>query len=205
MDVVTPVRVRVARGDDLDAVGALTLRSYDALTTFSDEYREQLGNARLRADTDATILVGIVGTEVVGSLALSVGHTEMFEHRFGVDGDCNFRMLAVDPPFEGRGVGRALVRDAIDRARAAGCRRMVITSMDFMVRAHAMYDRFGFTRRPDLDVRYPSGVGFGFTLDLAPDAVDHFPPPGPVPPEPPWYLDRPGRDPHAGSDPVACT
>ncbi len=197
------VRVRVARPDEYDAIGALTLRSYDQITSFSEEYRTQLGDAHGRAETQALLLVGLLGPDIAGAMALSLGHTEMFEHRFGIDGDCNFRMLAVDPAFEGRGVGRALAQDAIARSRAMGCRRMVITSMDQMTRAHRLYDNLGFFRRPDLDVRYPSGVGHAFNLDLVPDAADHFPAPGPAPAEPRWYLQDHG--PMDGPEPVACT
>lgn len=185
------VEVRVARHDELDEVGELTLRTYDALDTrLSEEYRAELGDAHRRAATRATILVGLLEGRITGSMALSSGPTEMFEHRFGIDGDCGFRMLAVDPPSEGQGVGRALVAAAVAACRDAGRRRMVITSMDFMPRAHAMYARLGFTRRADLDVRYPSGIGMAFTLDLADDAATSFPPSGPVPDEPIWYLDR---------------
>lgn len=184
------IEVRVALPGELADVGALTLRSYDALDTqFSPDYRAELGDARRRAATQALVMVGLLDGVVAGSLALSLGQTAMFEHHFGVDGDCGFRMLAVEPTLEGRGVGGALVHDAIERARAEGRRRMVITSMSFMRRAHAMYERFGFARRADLDVRYPSGVGMGFTLDLVADAADHFPAPRPVPDEPRWYLD----------------
>lgn len=186
------LEVREAAAEEIDAVGELTLRCYDALDVpFSAEYREELRDAHRRAATDAHIMVGLLDGVVAGSLALSLGDTEMFEHRFGIDGDCGFRMLAVAPEFEGRGLGRALVLDGIERSRGAGLRRMVITSMDFMRRAHRLYEHLGFVRRPDLDVRYPSGVGRGFTLDLVPDADDHFPAPDPVPSQPPWYLDRP--------------
>ncbi len=195
--------VREARTDELDAIGELTLRSYDTVTAFSAEYRAELGNAHLRASTGAIILVGLLGDRVAGSMALSLGPTEMFEHRHGIDGDANFRMLAVHPELEGHGVGRALVQHAIERARDRGLRRMVITSMELMHRAHLLYEQFGFTRRPDLDVRYPSGIGHCFTLDLSADAADHFPPPGPTPAEPRWYLDD--HDPATGPPPVACT
>ncbi|MFT5222376.1 MAG: GNAT superfamily N-acetyltransferase [Glaciecola sp.] len=186
------VQVREATPAELDRVGTLTLRSYDRLDAkFSGDYRIELGDAHKRAATDALIMVGLLGDEVAGSLTLSLGNTEMFEHAFGVDGDCGFRMLAVEPGMEGRGVGRALVLGAIARCKSVGARRMVITSMDFMPRAHRMYQRFGFVRRPDLDVRFPSGVGMGFNLDLTADAPAHFAAPGPAPAAPPWYLDLP--------------
>jgi hypothetical protein len=83
-----------------------------------------------------------------------------------------------------------LIDACIVRARNAGAHRLLIISMDWMHRAHELYiGRYGFERRPDLDVRFPSGVGVILSLDLTPDAAQRFPRPGPVPAEPPWYED----------------
>jgi poly-gamma-glutamate capsule biosynthesis protein CapA/YwtB (metallophosphatase superfamily) len=44
---------------------------------------------------------------------------------------------------------------------ARDAHRLVIISMHWMTRAHRLYERrYGFVRRPDLDVRFPSGVGW---------------------------------------------
>ena len=59
--------------------------------------------------------------------------------------------------------------------------------MGWMASAQAMYETAGFVRRADLDVRYASGVGLGYVLDLTDDAAEHFAPPGPVPDEPPVF------------------
>jgi hypothetical protein len=82
-----------------------------------------------------------------------------------------------------------LVEECIRRAREAGCHRIVISSMTWMGRAHQLYGSLGFERRPDLDVRFPGGIGVVFTLGLTDEAPTRFPPPGPIPAEPPWYED----------------
>ena len=62
-----------------------------------------------------------------------------------------FRMLVVDPAVQGGGVGRLLVEECLDRARAAGKRRMVLSTDPRMTAAHRLYGRLGFTRLPDRD------------------------------------------------------
>ena len=67
------------------------------------------------------------------------------------DGEAEFRTLAVAPAGRGRGVGTALVRECIDRARALGRRRVVLSTQPMMHAAHRVYERFGFTRAPERD------------------------------------------------------
>jgi GNAT superfamily N-acetyltransferase len=75
-------------------------------------------------------------------------------------------MLAVDPAAQGRGVGPRLVAECLQRARAAGCRRMVIGSTEWMTTAHRIYGRIGFRRVPDLDQQWGDIRGLCFVLDL---------------------------------------
>jgi len=76
-------------------------------------------------------------------------------------------MLAVDPAAEGGGAGRALVTEVVALARAAGRRHMVIHSTPWMRRAHGLYERMGFVRRPDLDWQpVPTVALWGFSLEL---------------------------------------
>lgn len=186
---MTP-RVRVARPDDLHAVGELLLAAYDAVGRFDDPYRGFLADpARWVDGTTATLVAVDVRDEPIGCVAFVRPGDEQFEPIRPVAGDAGFRFLAVAPHAQGSGAGRALVQACIDRARTAGARRMVIHSMAFMTAAHRLYERLGFVHRPDLDVIFPGGLGHGFTLDLVDDAGAHFPPPGPVPDDPPWFED----------------
>lgn len=51
----------------------------------------------------------------------------------------------------GQGIGEALIQDAEDRARAAGCRLLQFTTNKARSDAHRFYDRMGFT---------PSHIGY---------------------------------------------
>lgn len=185
--VTAPVEIRTMRAGEASVVGALTLAAYDASgVRMEGEYRRWLAAPQRRRDRVSALLVAVDAGVVVGTVTFVTAQDPEFEHR-PRDGDCGFRMLAVAPNAWGRGVGSALLDDCVARARTAGCRRMVITSMEWMTRAHTLYRQHGFQRRPDLDVRYPSGVGWGFAFDLVPDAERFFATPRPVPSEPPWY------------------
>ncbi|MFN2555783.1 MAG: GNAT family N-acetyltransferase [Nitriliruptorales bacterium] len=199
---MTRLRIREIAPVDYNPVGRLLLEAYDRVGPFSQPYRQFLRHpeqwvagatavfvAERRAGVEGAGREGQVDERVVGVVAFTLPGDREFEQMLLTFADCGFRFLAVAPTAQGQGVGRALVRACLDTARARGCRRTVIHSMSFMTVAHRLYEQEGFARRPDLDVRFPSGVGYAFAQDLAPDAADHFPPPGPVPDEPRWFED----------------
>jgi ribosomal protein S18 acetylase RimI-like enzyme len=76
-------------------------------------------------------------------------------------------MLAVSPDAMGRGIGTALVKDAIERARADGRRRLVLLSRPTMKAAHAIYGRLGFERAPELDETWDDVTLLGFAFRLS--------------------------------------
>jgi predicted N-acetyltransferase YhbS len=57
----------------------------------------------------------------------------------------------VSPLERGRGIGRELTLAALDMAVERGATRVVLSTMETMRVAHRLYERLGFTRRPDLD------------------------------------------------------
>jgi len=170
------VRIREATSEDFDEIARLTVDAYRALDTWvGDEYAGHLADVAARAGAlNTTVLVaedepdraGGSGGRILGSVTLTLGGGPYFEWNHGVDGDCGFRMLAVDPAAQGRGVGPRLVVECLDRARAAGCRRMVIGSTEWMTTAHRIYERLGFRRAPELDQQWGDIRGLCFTLDL---------------------------------------
>jgi GNAT superfamily N-acetyltransferase len=195
------IEVRPMRPSEAETVGRITLAAYDAYGEMSGPYREFLGDPARRVGGATALLVAELDGEVVGTVTYVLPEDEEWEGRPEPEGDCAFRVLAVDPAVEGLGVARALVRACVDRARAEGRHRLVITSMAWMGRAHQLYERLGFVRRPDLAVRFPSGDGVAFTLDLTDEAPARFPPPGPVPHELPWFEDVWARDERGSDDP----
>lgn len=147
---MTSATIRPARSDELDAVGALTVGVYRRERLAPEEYAASLANAHDRAK-HTEILVAVDGTDqVIGSVALVLNGGPYAELAAAED-DAEFRMLAVSGSARGRGVGTALIEECLIRARAAGKRRMVISTGDNMVAAHRRYEALGFRRSPELD------------------------------------------------------
>jgi ribosomal protein S18 acetylase RimI-like enzyme len=163
-----PVLVRPALPDELDAVGRLTVRAYAEFVPATSAYAKRLADAADRA-ANASLLVAVgEGTlDLLGTATLVVGDGPYAE--LAGPGEAELRMLAVEPAARRRGVGAALVKDVLDRARAGGARRVLLSTLPTMVDAHRLYRRFGFRRAPHLDHRPVPGVELlAFSLDLPP-------------------------------------
>nr|WP_040385367.1 N-acetyltransferase [Citricoccus sp. CH26A] len=153
--------VRDAREEDHAAIAHLTVASYvdGGHVHPEDAYIEHLQDVAGRAGL-ARVLVGEVevgeGRDarrvVAGSVVLTLPGMPMSET--ARDGEFEFRMLAVDPAVQRRGVARALVRAAIDRAQQLeGIEAVVLTTMETMTSAHRLYESEGFVRVPERDWR----------------------------------------------------
>src|ERR687887_373333 len=59
--------------------------------------------------------------------------------------------LGVDPALRGRGIGRRLVRECLDRARLLGVPVLCLHTAAFMTAAVALYEAMGFERAPTYD------------------------------------------------------
>ncbi len=162
------MRIREATPDDHEAIGRLTVDAYRALDRWvGDDYAAELADVEARTKWATVLVAEDDAGRVIGSVALVLRDEPEFEWDHGVDGDCGFRMLAVDPAAQGQGAGPALVQECLDRARAAGRRRMIIGSTTWMTTAHRIYqERFGFVRRPELDRQWGDITGWAFVLDL---------------------------------------
>jgi ribosomal protein S18 acetylase RimI-like enzyme len=143
------VELRRVRPEELPRVGDITLAAYEAFTTGErDPYRERLRDAAGR-DRGSELWVAVEDGEVLGSVSYCPPGSPWRE--LGHDHEGEFRMLAVAPSAQGRGVGTALARLCEDRARGHGATAMVLSSLPEMVAAHAVYARLGYTRMPERD------------------------------------------------------
>ena len=150
---------------DFPRIAELTVGVYTGEGLASPAYVPALADVAGRADR-AELLVARDGDgHVVGSVAL-VLDGDFGEVTESPD-EAAFRMLAVDPAARGRGVGETLVRTCLDRARAAGKRRMVLSTDERMTAAHRLYERLGFTRLPERDWSPLPGIDLRvYSLDL---------------------------------------
>lgn len=145
------VAVREVRPDEYDALGDLTVAAYEALgVDLVGGYDDVLRDVATRATT-ATVLVAVdAGGTVLGGVTFVPDAANAYAE-FTDAGAAGFRMLAVSPGAQGRGVGDLLVRACVERAQELRRARVIIHSTPWMTSAHRLYERSGFARAPALD------------------------------------------------------
>ena len=116
----------------------------------------QLSTARVptRAEVEelvasqASTLLVARDPQIVGSLTLIVFRTPTGVHAWIED-------VVVDSAMRGRGIGEALTRDAIARAKQLGANEVNLTSRPSREAANRLYQRIGFQQRDTNVYRYP--------------------------------------------------
>ena len=164
------IAIREARPGELAAAGDVVVRAYRALGGGGDAheaYLEHVRDAAGRARHCPVLVAVDEGTgEVLGSVTYVPGQGNAFAELAG-EGEGEFRMLGVAPDAQGRGVGAALVRACIARARADGRRGIVISTTPVMHAAHRLYEHLGFRRAPERDwVPVPGVELWAYVLTL---------------------------------------
>jgi GNAT superfamily N-acetyltransferase len=163
------MEIRPVRPGEHRVLGDLTVAAYAAIdpaVVDEDEYAGELRDVAGRA-ADAEVLVAIDdGGTVLGGVTYVPGPDSPWAEFSEPDG-AGIRMLAVAPESQGRGIGEALSRACVDRARATGRGQIVLHSTDRMTTAHRIYERLGFARDVSLDWEPLPGFWLrGFRLRL---------------------------------------
>ncbi|MDE3723131.1 MULTISPECIES: GNAT family N-acetyltransferase [Nocardiopsis] len=136
--------IRAAIRSDLGAILRLLRDLGDTAHTQSAHVR--MSSAAVRAwtrmenDPDRTVLVAEQRGQIIGTLDLLViaNLTHDAQPWAVVDN------LVVDPELRRRGIGRALMEDAVDRASRAGCYKIELLSHESRHGAHEFYKTLGF-------------------------------------------------------------
>jgi ribosomal protein S18 acetylase RimI-like enzyme len=175
------VTVRPASPTDYPAIGSLTVEAYRAggQLTGGNPYQHQLRDVAGRARENEVLVAVDEGTgAVLGSVTFVLPGSDLVE--LSRPGEAEFRMLAVDPAAQRRGIGRVLVRACVARAVERGYSAMVICTRDFNKPALRMYQALGFARVPELDwTAVPEVRLLGLRLELTPSAREAFSPSAP--------------------------
>jgi ribosomal protein S18 acetylase RimI-like enzyme len=143
--------VRRATADDAEAVGRLLddfNREFDEPTPGADVLARRV---RLLLDHgDTIVLVAGKGPDGVAVLRFRPAiWAETLE--------CYLAELYVVPALRGQGIGRALMEEAIEAARAEGASYMDLGTSEDDVAARALYESLGFSNRegkPDGPLNY---------------------------------------------------
>jgi ribosomal protein S18 acetylase RimI-like enzyme len=150
------VVVREVAPAELDALGELTVAAYREVGETDEPYYAELRDVASRAaHVPVLVAVDAASGRLLGGMTYVPGPGPYSEGEFG--DAATIRMLAVDRAVRGRGVGRALVEAAIERARADGRPAIGIFTRPFMTVAQGLYGSLGFHRQPDLDWEFEPG------------------------------------------------
>lgn len=130
--------VRVAGPDEAAVVAELLVAWRDYMgRDWPDAAAFLAGVRRLIAREDVEYL--LAGDPPAGVAQLR------YRHGIWLDAeDCELEDLFVRPQAQGKGLGRALVIAAIERARERGCRRIALDTAEENVPAVALYESLGF-------------------------------------------------------------
>lgn len=160
---MTPL-IRDAREADFEEAGRVMVeayREYEPLLKPEawEMYAADIGAVRSRVGTADLIVCEQEGRLDGAVTFYRPGGFQLFPAEWAC-----FRLLAVAPTARGRGVGRALVDEAIVRARDAGAEALAIHNVAFMKAANSLYERIGFVPEPRFDFRWPSALSDGSPL-----------------------------------------
>jgi ribosomal protein S18 acetylase RimI-like enzyme len=148
--------VQPAHPEDFQAIARLTVSVYVDGELATAAYTPQLADVAGRASRSDLLVARDGAGRIVGSVALVLSGD--FGEVTTSDEEAAFRMLVVDPGARGQGIGELLVTTCLERARAAGKRRMVISTDPRMTAAHRLYERMGFRRLAERDWSPMPGV-----------------------------------------------
>lgn len=177
-----PIPIRPARARELREIAALfapALEPYRGSGSdwILDAYLEELADGNPRF-AEAEVLVAEHDGRIVGTIAFYADvRLEGWSNLPA--GWAGFRALAVAPRMRGAGIGEALVRRCIERARDVGAETLGIHTISLLTDAVRLYERLGFVRCPEFDLRaadiFPSEnademVGLAFRRHVECDA-----------------------------------
>ncbi|MEW2413958.1 GNAT family N-acetyltransferase [Streptomyces sp. NPDC046866] len=147
------IDIRAAEPAEYGRLGEITGQAYtgDGLLDQNedDTYLNVLRDVAGRAGA-GEVLVAVQDGQVLGGVTFAAPGSPLAD----VAGphEAEFRMLAVAREARGKGVGEALVRACIERARALeGVTAIVLSTQPAMRGAQRIYARLGFVRTPELD------------------------------------------------------
>lgn len=151
------VEIRRVTPAEFPAVADLCAAAYAPFLAGDNHYLAELRDVAARASAaEVLVATGPEGGGVLGTVTFVPDGGPLREIS-GPD-ETEFRMLAVDPAAQGRGVGTALLRRVIDDTRGLGRGGIVCSSLPAMRAAHRIYEHLGFRRAPERDWSPVPGV-----------------------------------------------
>ncbi|WP_033542953.1 GNAT family N-acetyltransferase [Planococcus sp. CAU13] len=155
--------IRKADNNETETIKNMRLSSYAQYKNdISLEHWDMLqGTLTSNGDqqTGTEIFVAEIDGRIAGSAVLFPSESKAYEWDTETIKYPEIRMLAVNPDYRSKGVGRALVRHCIDSARQQQYKFVGLHTGSFMKDAISLYEKMGFKRVPELDfVPFNDGI-----------------------------------------------
>jgi GNAT superfamily N-acetyltransferase len=169
------LKIRNAKFEEFENVGKLMIKVYSQLEGFPKEseqpeyYKMLLNVGNLTENNNTELLVAISHrNKVVGAV---VYFSDLKNYGSGgtvtkIKNASGFRLLAVDPKERGKGIGKLLSKECINRAIKLNQNQLYIHSTESMKIAWGMYERLGFLRYSEIDFIQGELPVFGFKLSI---------------------------------------
>lgn len=151
---MTSMNIKIKKAEEKDIPSILALHSEIDL---SDEESISLQNAnvifsRIQSYPNYHIYVALVQGEIVGTFALLI--MDKLAHKGTPSGIVED--VAVRSEWQGKGIGKQMMKYAIERCKEAGCYKIALSSNSIRKSAHRFYESLGFKKH-----------GYSFVVDIA--------------------------------------
>lgn len=165
--------VRNAKPTEFAEIGELMIRVYSQLEGFpkaaeQPKYYQMLANVGDFANQPETeLLVAVSSDDTLVGAVVYFGDMKYYGSGGTAtqqENSAGFRLLAVDPSSRGKGIGKLLTTECIQKAKHKKVGQMIIHTTRAMKTAWKMYENAGFKRSEDLDFMQGDLPVFGFRL-----------------------------------------
>ena len=135
------IQIRTATDADLPSILALYIQVEDDGRILPIEEAQSIF-ARIHSYPDYKVYVATLGGSIVGTFALLI--MDNLAHMGAPSGVVED--VVVQRDWQRKGVGKQMMRFAMDRCRKRGCYKLALSSNLKREAAHRFYDRVGFQR-----------------------------------------------------------
>jgi ribosomal protein S18 acetylase RimI-like enzyme len=143
------ISIRAVSKEDVDAVVTLWTEAYFTEGEGGRDAPYAASDFHATATAAAHFLVAEVDSAVVGVVALLA--PEEPTQAIAREGEAELARLVVAAKARQRGIGRGLVEQCNDLARAEGWAAIALWSRGYQTAAHCLYESLGYQREPDRD------------------------------------------------------
>ncbi|SET25658.1 Ribosomal protein S18 acetylase RimI [Paenibacillus sp. NFR01] len=162
--------IREALDRDRDAIAAVLLDAYSQYAAFLPEafwleYKQSILDS-VHGDAPSARIIAEADNQIVGSaLLFTSSETAYGRPELGIHSPV-LRLLAVSTAARGRGIATLLIQEAARRSLASGASKLHLHTSDMMASAIRLYERLGFHRAYETDIKNGDTLVKGFRLDL---------------------------------------